>query len=1462
MKFRAALTVAAVIGFSVPAAFAACPSQPPILVAPSDGATGISSPVDFRWREVSGASSYRVWASIDGGTPNVIALTSNNDYDVSLPGGSVEWWVDALGDGCTTLTSNHFRFTAAGGSTCPSNAMPPVLTAPADGASGIASPVTLTWNAVNGADEYRIHAQLNGLPSVVIGSTAATQVTLPFPQASITWFVEALFDGCPSTVSRSSSFTVASGSSCTNTSPTAIAPANGVTTSSPVTFRWSAVPGAAGYKLYVGSSEATADLAGITTDTTLTRILGDGSFVWWVAAVFPGCPDTSSAKVQFTIREASCGGSISLLAPAENANVNAPVLLSWTPVSGADAYRIWIAANGGTPFVIARSTNASQLLPLPGGAIEWWVEALLDQCPSVLSPHGHFNVARSATCGTNQPAVPIAPINGAQSGSPVQFQWSAAPGALLYRVWVSVNDDPFQDLGATADTQLTREVDPGNVQWYVEAIFPGCDPVDSAKTNFTIPQSPRCQNGKTILISPPDGATGVTAPVTMVWSAVPGATEYRVFSRIDGGKILLLDRTRGTSSTRPVIPGNFEWWVESDFDSCPGTKSVHEHFTVPQSADCGNDVPQLVAPADGITDVSSPVTFAWNPVSDAVGYALIVQHDGGSPTPIAATLGTTLTRRVPEGTIAWWIVAFFPGCTPRESAHATFTTAASECQTRAPILLAPASGATHLNSPVRLSWSPVPGATGYKVWAGIGDQDPSTVTTTTDNKLTIPAPGDTITWYVEAQFASCPPAVSASATFSVDSAAPPCDTPERPVPSVAAQVAGGTPYTIQWNAVPNAANYELLEAAHANFSDATMQVVDGVSATISHPAAAEPVRYFYRLRAVSACSDAHGPYSKIVSVLVLSAAATSDHQTSIDVGSGTGAAQQIALPPQNLPVPFTAHADKPWITVSPASGIVGPQGATLTVTYDPATLQLGTNTGTVIVSYGSGGRLVVNGAQPSIPVSVSLVTPVSPVGKNTPPPDSLIIPAVGHAPGANGSLFESDVRLANVSAQTMTYQLNFTLTSTDGTKSGQSTTIDVDPGATMALDDILANFFGIGGDGGAATGVLEIRPLTSTTSSGANSGTPSVQTVASSRTFDSTPDGTFGQFIPAIPFSQFVASPGRISLQQIAQSSAFRTNLGLVEAAGESATVLVHVLDDSGNELAAVPESLQPGEHLQINNFLAANGIPSLADGRIEVEVTSPTGKVSAYASVVDNVTNDPLVVFPVTRGTVSAERFVVPGVADIDNPGASWRTDLRLFNSGAEPVSATLTYSPQPGSIGAAGSTMAIIQPGEVKAIDDALQSLYGIGNTGGALLVTTPSNSGLVVTARTFDQTSNGTFGQFIPAVTPADSIGIGERSLQLLQLESSDRYRTNIGLAETSGSPATARISLILPDSKFAINVDVPLAANGFVQLPLAGFNAGTVYNGRVSVSVVGGTGRITAYGSVVDETTQDPTYVPAQ
>jgi hypothetical protein len=1465
-----------VFSFTVAAA-AACPTVSAALINPASNTT-VDTPVSFDWTDVSGATFYKVFASVNGAAPAVLAVTRESHYEGNLPAGaSVDWWVETGADNCTPFASAHAQFNVTSAGACPSSPQSPALLSPANGATGLTSPVRFDWAVVPGATHYvlwGLAATASSTGRFILGQTGGTHVTVPVPQGSMGWYVEANFGDC-ATSTYSKVFTLSSVTPdvCSGNATALVSPVNGATgLTSPVKFQWTAVSGVTGYKLYIGEPNGSGDLAGSTTSTSLTTLVPGGTVTWWVVTTYAGCPDVVSPKSTFTSgTQTTCGATATPNSPADGATVSSPVTLSWSAVTGASGYRLWLSVNGSSPILAARSltaTSTSQQLQLPSGSDEWYIEALFSNgCDSTFSAHRKFTVSAAANCDTHKAATLTVPINGASATSPITFTWTATDSAaLLYRVWVSINGEPFSDVGSTKDTKLAHDFAvTGNGIWFVESLFENCPAVLSARSTFVIP-SAGCTTSGPQLLSPPDGTTA-SAPVTFVWSAVTNATEYRVLWTLNGNDMPVL-KTTETSITQVVPPGVVDWTVVAVFDGCPSTRSAKSRFTIPPAQNCSSEGPLLSSPAYGATNVDSPVRFDWNPVSNAIAYVLLARTKDGAPTVLAETaIRTSVTKELQGGVTEWWVVAFFNGCPPAESAHFGFTVTETNCDNPRPILYTPAEGATGLASPVHFEWSRIENALFYKVWAAVDDDTETVIGTTTVPRLTAGVPSGTIHWHVEAFFQSCPSLESATSKFTVRKSPPPCATPDRPGITAPAQVASNTSYTVRWSAIANATSYELQEASATDFTNATTQVVTDLAATFTHIAPATTQKWLYRVRAISSCNDERGPYSHVVVVTVLPD--TPQNQVSVEVGTTSAIRQTIFIPGQTPEIAFAARTDKPWATVTPAFGILGPAGVTLTIVSDPKALKLGTNSATVILNYAltAKGGIVAMGSTPaSVPISVTTVTPVASGGKNTPLPNSLIIPAVGHANGANGSLFESDVRLANTSAQVMKYQLNFTLTRTDASQSGQSTTVQVDPGATMALDDILTSFFGTGSDGTSALGTLEIRPLTTTQST--QNGAPSVQTVASSRTYNSTPTGTLGQFIPAIPFSQFIAKAADgaaktiLSLQQIANSTAYRTNFGIVEGAGEPADVLIHVFNNLGIEVVApIPISLLPGEHRQFN-LLADNNI-ALTDGRIEVEVVSATGKVTAYASVLDNITNDPLMVFPVLKGAESATRYVIPGVADINNGIASWRSDIRLFNPGTTQVTATLAYSPQPNNLGASGPQQITIDPGQVKSIDNALQQLYSLQNSGGSMLVTTAASSKLIVTARTYNQTSSGTYGQFIPAVTPAGSVGLSDnRVLQLLQLESSDRLRTNIGFVETSGSPVTIEVSAIPPDSKIAAKTQIPLTANQFVQISLAQFGLGTVYNARVTVKVLSGTGRVTAYGSVIDQQTQDPTYVPAQ
>jgi len=148
----------------------------------------------------------------------------------------------------------------------------------------------------------------------------------------------------------------------------------------------------------------------------------------------------------------------------------------------------------------------------------------------------------------------------------------------------------------------------------------------------------------------------------------------------------------------------------------------------------------------------------------------------------------------------------------------------------------------------------------------------------------------------------------------------------------------------------------------------------------------------------------------------------------------------------------------------------------------------------------------------------------------------------------------------------------------------------------------------------------------------------------------------------------------------------------------------------------------------------------------------------------------------------------------------------------------------------------------GEVKQLDKVLPTLFGVTDDGGALHLSTLTSSRIIATARTYNQTTKGTYGQFINGVTPQEAAAVGTRPLQLLQIEESSRMRSNVGVVEVTSKPVKLEVTITPPDAKFAAVIEVDLAANEYRQMNslLASLGLGDTYNARVSVRAVSGQG----------------------
>jgi hypothetical protein len=164
-------------------------------------------------------------------------------------------------------------------------------------------------------------------------------------------------------------------------------------------------------------------------------------------------------------------------------------------------------------------------------------------------------------------------------------------------------------------------------------------------------------------------------------------------------------------------------------------------------------------------------------------------------------------------------------------------------------------------------------------------------------------------------------------------------------------------------------------------------------------------------------------------------------------------------------------------------------------------------------------------------------------------------------------------------------------------------------------------------------------------------------------------------------------------------------------------------------------------------------------------------------------------------------------------------------------------------------------------------VESLFGRQDLGGALHIVTADGeaTSLVVTGETYDVNELGKYGQFISGVTEENAIGVGSPGLEIMQVEESAQFRTNLGIAEVTGQPVNVQVQLTVPNSLIAPTRIVTLGGNEFQQLNgvVRQMTGGRdVYNGRLTVRVTGGSGKITAYGSTVDNQTRDATFSPGQ
>jgi len=221
----------------------------------------------------------------------------------------------------------------------------------------------------------------------------------------------------------------------------------------------------------------------------------------------------------------------------------------------------------------------------------------------------------------------------------------------------------------------------------------------------------------------------------------------------------------------------------------------------------------------------------------------------------------------------------------------------------------------------------------------------------------------------------------------------------------------------------------------------------------------------------------------------------------------------------------------------------------------------------------------------------------------------VFLPAVGRAPGKDGSQFYTTVWATNLTSapQTFTFQL---------LKGNQSNTAPASfedtlaPGQTRMYENVVETKLGLVNALGAAR----------VTSDG--------EIFVSERIYDQAPGDdlgkTVGLFFAGVPKTFSISAGQSASIQGVNQGASedFRYNFALVETGGGSPTVNVQVFDGSGVLLGQRSYPMVPYEQLQPGVGDVVPGIATI-NARITATVTGGTGSVLLAGAQVGNGSQD-----------------------------------------------------------------------------------------------------------------------------------------------------------------------------------------------------------------------------------------------
>jgi hypothetical protein len=582
---------------------------------------------------------------------------------------------------------------------------------------------------------------------------------------------------------------------------------------------------------------------------------------------------------------------------------------------------------------------------------------------------------------------------------------------------------------------------------------------------------------------------------------------------------------------------------------------------------------------------------------------------------------------------------------------------------------------------------------------------------------------------------------------------------------------------------------------------------------------------------------------------------------------------------------FTASVDQ---TQFPAPGDAGSTSASLKL---------------IFFNGGSGKGLRPLDSPGTTTVSIGFVATVPPTVSNSSIPPlahrcqsigcwdetAIFVPGVGHAAGSVG-LFISDVTLYPQTGFGTNGQLRslenvdmyFTPLGAASSTARKTTIASLAPPASATFGDMVSSVYG-----NSQVGTLQVRApgfvIDSTV--GLNANVFNVSNKA----------GTYGTSLPI--FLSYASATGmeKLFLTGLKKDATSHTNIYLQESLGSDITANIDFYNTQGSKIGSTSASVPAFAAIQ----LGGNTVPAGTVSAI-LSVGTGSGGLHAYATPVDEASGDTWVVADWSRIYSYYESFLPPTGVNVLVPVAGaahganntyFKTDAAIMNVGSVASSGTLRYYNRSGQIIDKTVTLNVL---ETKILEDITTNFFGVTTDSVGYITYKPTTGRVAITSRNYTTSpgSAATFGTAVPTLPMATTFpsggstggsglrsgttirigGIEDAALSTVGAQQPGSFRSNFGLVETKGQPATVRVTIYYNTNtdKTAVvqgaSKTFDLAANQFMLigsianavLGAGRASLGDLHNLTVEFTLTSTTGQVVPFISSVDNGSGDSTF----